>query len=77
MTMAELAKGAIAEIAGYTMGCSSYRAKLLALGLTRGVKIKIINVAPLGDPIELAVRGYHLSLRRDEAGVIKVKPIEK
>ncbi len=76
MTMAELVKGTVAEITGYTMGCSSYRAKLLALGLTRGVKIKIINVAPLGDPVELAVRGYHLSLRRDEANVIKVKPVD-
>ena len=77
MTMAEMKAGDLAEITGYTLGNAAYRAKLLALGLTHGVQIKIINVAPLGDPFEIAVRGYHLSLRRDEVGVIKVKRIEK
>jgi len=77
MTMAELKAGELAEIVGYTMGTAAYRAKLLALGLTRGVPIKIVNVAPLGDPFEIAVRGYHLSLRRDEVGVIKVRKLDK
>jgi ferrous iron transport protein A len=75
MTMADLKAGDIAEITGYTLGNATYRAKLLALGLTRGVQIKIINVAPLGNPFEIAVRGYHLSLRKDEVGVIKVRKI--
>ena len=77
MTMSELKAGELAEITGYTLGNASYRAKLLALGLTHGVQLKIINVAPLGDPFEIAVRGYHLSLRRDEVGVIKVRRLEK
>ena len=47
------------------------------MGLTHGVQLKILNVAPLGDPFEIAVRGYHLSLRRAEVGVIKVKRLEK
>lgn len=72
MTMAELKPGEMAEITGYTLGNATYRAKLLALGLTHGAKIKVINVAPLGDPFEIAVRGYHLSLRRDEVKVIKI-----
>ena len=76
MTMAELKAGELAEIAGYTLGNAAYRAKLLALGLTHGVQIKIINVAPLGDPFEIAVRGYHLSLRREEVGVIKVRRLD-
>lgn len=67
----------MAEIAGYTLGSRTYRAKLLALGLTRGVQVKVVNVAPLGDPFELAVRGYHLSLRRDEAKVVKVRLLSK
>ncbi len=75
MTLSELKTGQMAEITGYTLGNSAYRAKLLALGLTRGVQVKIINVAPLGDPFDLAVRGYHLSLRKDEAKVIKVRPL--
>lgn len=77
MTLAELKAGEMAEITGYTLGNAAYRAKLLALGLTRGLQLKVINVAPLGDPFELAVRGYHLSLRREEVKVIKVKKIDK
>jgi len=77
MTMADLKAGEFAEITGYSLGNAMYRAKLLALGLTHGVQIKIVNVAPLGDPFEIAVRGYHLLLRRDEVGVIKVKRLSK
>ena len=77
MTMADLKAGDYAEITGYMLGNAAYRAKLLALGLTHGVQLKLINVAPLGDPFEIAVRGYHLSLRKDEVGVIKVKKIGK
>ena len=77
MTMADLKAGDFAEITGYTLGNAAYRAKLLALGLTHGVQLKIVNVAPLGDPFEIAVRGYHLSLRKDEVGVIKVKKLGK
>lgn len=77
MTMADLKAGELAEITGYTLGNAAYRAKLLALGLTHGVQLKVINVAPLGDPFEIAVRGYHLSLRRAEGRVIKVKRIAK
>ena len=77
MTLADLKTGELAEITGYTLGNAAYRAKLLALGLTHGVQLKILNVAPLGDPFEIAVRGYHLSLRRDEVGVIKVKKLSK
>lgn len=77
LTMADLKAGELAEIAGYTLGNAAYRAKLLALGLTHGVQIKIINVAPLGDPFEIAVRGYHLSLRREEVKVIKVRKLDK
>lgn len=76
MTLDELKTGQMAEITGYTLGNSAYRAKLLALGLTRGVQVRIINVAPLGDPFDLAVRGFHLSLRRDEAKVIRVKTLD-
>ena len=77
MTLDQLKTGQIAEITGYTLGNAVYRAKLLALGMTRGTKVKILNVAPLGDPFELAVRGFHLSLRKAEVGVIKVKVLEK
>ena len=77
MTLADLKTGQMAEITGYTLGTSMCRAKLLALGLTHGVQVKVLNVAPLGDPFELAVRGYHLSLRKAEVTGIKVRLLTK
>ena len=73
MTLNEMTPGQTAVITGYQMGNAAYRAKLLALGLTRGATIKLVNIAPLGDPVNLEVRGFHLSLRKDEAAVLKVK----
>ena len=77
MTMEELKPGEIAKITGYAHGNGAYRAKLLALGLTRGVTIQIINVAPLGDPVELEVRGYNLSLRKSEASILNVELVKQ
>jgi ferrous iron transport protein A len=71
--VSEMKPGQTAEIDGYRMGHAAYRAKLLALGLTRGVRLTMVNVAPLGDPVELEVRGFHLSLRRDEAEILKIR----
>ena len=73
LTWDEMTPGQTAVITGYHMGNAAYRAKLLALGLTRGTLIRLVNVAPLGDPMELEVRGFHLSLRRDEAAVLKLE----
>ena len=47
--------------------------RLLEMGLTPGVEVCILGVAPLGDPIELEVRGYRLSVRRREAMRVQVK----
>jgi Fe2+ transport system protein FeoA len=53
-------------------GSGPIRQRLLELGVTRGAPIEVIRFAPLGDPIEVRVRGYHLSLRRREAEAIWV-----
>jgi ferrous iron transport protein A len=66
----ELQVGQSAIIAGYESGDHTYKSKLLSMGLTKNTAIKLIKVAPLGDPIEIEVRGFHLSLRKDEAGII-------
>ena len=47
-------------------------AYLLEMGLTPGTTVSVARVAPLGDPIDILVRGYHLSLRRSEAGRVIV-----
>ena len=43
------------------------------MGLTKGTEVEVVKVAPIGDPIELAVRGYSLSIRKDEAAMVEVK----
>jgi len=48
--------------------------RLMEMGLLVGTPIELIRFAPLGDPVEIKVRGYHLSLRRHEAEQILVKP---
>ena len=43
------------------------------MGITKGVEVKVVKVAPLGDPIELTVRGYQLSIRKFDAEKIEVE----
>lgn len=50
-----------------------YRKKLLALGLTPGVELTLKKVAPMGDPLELELRGYRLSIRKAEAEVLELR----
>lgn len=50
---------------------SVYR-RILDMGIVKGVEIEMVRVAPLGDPISVKVKGYHLSLRKDEAANILV-----
>jgi len=59
-------------VLGYAEGDRAYRNKLLAMGLTKGIAVKVVKVAPLGDPIGIEVRGYELSLRKSEADVLVV-----
>ena len=47
--------------------------RIMDMGLTKGVEVYIRKVAPLGDPIEVTVRGYELSLRKEDAGMIEVE----
>jgi len=54
------------------LGEGAVRRRLMDMGVTKGVKITIRKVAPLGDPIEVNLRGYELSFRKDEAENILV-----
>ncbi len=49
---------------------AAIRRRLMEMGITRGEALLVEKVAPLGDPMELVVRGYHLSLRREESACI-------
>ena len=54
-----------------------FRRKLLAMGLTPGCKISIVRVAPLGDPLQIKIRGFFLCLRHREAATIEVTEINE
>ena len=49
------------------------RQRLLEMGFIRGAQLRVEKLAPLGDPMELVIKGYHLSLRRDESSCILVQ----
>src|SRR6187399_2109628 len=53
-------------------GADEISIRLLEMGLTPGVEVAILGVAPLGDPLELEVRGYRLSIRKAEAARIEI-----
>jgi ferrous iron transport protein A len=53
--------------------CDEVSARLLEMGLTPGVEVGIVGCAPLGDPLELELRGYRLSVRRSEAERVEVE----
>ncbi|MEJ2385837.1 MAG: FeoA family protein [Chromatiaceae bacterium] len=73
MNLKDLSVGEAGRVTGFEEGARSYRKKLLAMGLTPGTAFTITRVAPLGDPVEIAVRGFKLSLRKDEAAALRVE----
>lgn len=57
-------------------GEGAIRRRIMDMGITKGVEIYVRKVAPLGDPMELFVRGYELSLRKADADMIEVEAIK-
>jgi ferrous iron transport protein A len=53
-------------------GAGAVKRRIMDMGITRGAEVFVRKTAPLGDPIEVTVRGYELSLRKDDAGMILV-----
>ena len=53
-------------------GEGAIKRRIMDMGITNGVVIKVVKVAPLGDPLEINVRGYELSLRKADADLIEV-----
>ena len=72
--LAELAvgmRGRVVQIAGG----DDLAMRLLEMGLTPGVEVFVAGQAPLGDPLELEVRGYRLSIRKSEAARVEIEPL--
>ncbi len=72
-TLADLDVGTRGRVIGFDKGSKNYRKKILAMGLIKGTEFTVNRVAPMGDPIEIEVRGYNLSLRKDEAAALTVE----
>ena len=54
-------------------GEGGLKRRIMDMGITKGVTVSVRKVAPLGDPIELTVRGYELSIRKEDAAAIEVE----
>jgi ferrous iron transport protein A len=69
-----LAPGTRARIVGIHSPDVDFRAHLLNLGMIPGTRVRLLRRAPLGDPLEVELRGFRLGLRRSEAACIEVEP---
>ena len=72
-TLRDMKVGESGRVSGYVKGATAYRERLLAMGLTRGAEFTVARIAPMGDPVEIQVRGFALTLRKDEASALLVE----
>ena len=70
-TLNELKAGETARVVKLN-GEGAVKRRIMDMGITKGTEVTVRKVAPLGDPIELTVRGYELSIRKGEAAMIEV-----
>ena len=71
MTLKDVKKGETVTV-DKVHGTGALRRRIMDMGLTKGVEVYVRKVAPLGDPIEVTVRGYELSIRKNEAEQVEV-----
>lgn len=71
-TLKEVVCGETVRVSKLT-GDGPVKRRIMDMGITRGVEIFVRKVAPFGDPVEVTVRGYELSLRKADAGMIQVE----
>lgn len=76
MTLNELEVGKAGTITAVG-GEGALRLRLLDMGLIPKTRVQVVKIAPLGDPIELSLRGYTLTLRREEARQIRIQEEEE
>ena len=70
-TLKDIPVGATAKVARIH-GQGAVRRRIMDMGITKGVDIHVRKLAPLGDPMELTVRGYELSIRKEDAKIIEI-----
>ncbi len=72
MTLREISPGKTVKVSRLT-GTGPVKRRIMDMGITKGVEVYVRKVAPLGDPVEVTVRGYELSLRKADAEMIEVE----
>ena len=72
MTLGEAEVGSTVVVAKIE-GDGAYKRRIMDMGITKGSELYIRKVAPLGDPVEITVRGYELSVRKNDAQCVEVK----
>ena len=72
MTLRDIKVGKTVTVIKLT-GEGAIKRRIMDMGITKGVEIYVQKLAPLGDPIEITVRGYELSLRKDDAEMIEIE----
>ena len=75
MKLKDMEIGSNAKIIKYNTKDRNYRQKLLRMGLIKGTTFTIVRKAPLGDPIEIRLSGFNLTLRKTEADALEVEKI--
>lgn len=73
VSLSALGKGASAKVRAYPSSSAGFL-RFREMGLSPGARVTVVRAAPLGDPLEILVRGYRLTLRRAEADQIQVDP---
>ncbi len=77
LSLSDLTPGDIVKICGFRKGDKAYRQKLLSMGLTPNTQFEVIRRAPLGDPIQIRVRDFHLSLRQAETSLLVLERVAR
>ena len=75
MNITEINIGQKVKVTGYEKSDKSYRHKLLSMGLIKGAEFTLVRKAPMGDPVEIKLNGFSLTLRKIEAESMKLELI--
>ncbi len=75
MQLSEMKIGHKGRILRVQSGEPLYRHRLISMGLLPGTEFTVTRIAPFGDPVEITVRGFSLSLRKHEAGILQIEQV--
>jgi len=76
MRIGDMRVGQTGRVTGYAGTDKAYRHKLLRMGLIKGTTFKLVRKAPMGDPVEVELRGFNLTLRKAEAEALDVETVD-